>query len=81
MQARTAKIAQFFKNKYLFQVNNIPGYTKSHFEVWRRFSDFLGLREKLAARYQHKGIIVPYAPEKSISSLTKTKLTAGEEHR
>jgi hypothetical protein len=33
-------------------VNNIPGYTKSKSEVWRRFSDFLGLRDKLAERYQ-----------------------------
>uniref|UniRef100_A0A914MW70 PX domain-containing protein n=1 Tax=Meloidogyne incognita TaxID=6306 RepID=A0A914MW70_MELIC len=53
---------------------------KNHFEVWRRFSDFLGLREKLAIKYQHKGVIVPYTPEKSITSLTKTKLTTGEEH-
>ncbi|KAL3125004.1 hypothetical protein niasHT_009303 [Heterodera trifolii] len=61
-------------------VSKIPGYTKNRFEVWRRFSDFLGLRAKLAEKYQHLGVIVPYAPEKSITSLTKTKLNAGEEH-
>lgn len=34
------------------RVHNIPGYTKSMSEVWRRFSDFLGLRDKLIERYQ-----------------------------
>lgn len=60
-------------------MTDIPGYTKNHFEVWRRFSDFLGLREKLVAKYQQKGLLVPYPPEKSVTTLTKTKL-AGEEH-
>ncbi|KAI1702116.1 PX domain-containing protein [Ditylenchus destructor] len=58
------------------KVSEVPGYTKDHFEVWRRFSDFLGLREKLMMKYQHKGVIVPLAPEKSISALTKTKLNS-----
>lgn len=57
------------------KVSGIPGYNKNVFEVWRRFSDFLGLREKLVEKYQHQGIIVPLAPEKSLSALTKTKLT------
>lgn len=35
--------------------------------MWRRFSDFLGLRENLMAKYQHKGILVPSAPEKRFS--------------
>lgn len=71
----------FFHPKHIrtstyFQVENIPGYTKDRYEVWRRFSDFLGLREKLQEKYQQKGIVVPSAPEKSLSALTKTKLTA-----
>jgi len=60
-------------------VNNIPGYMKSKSEVWRRFSDFLGLRDKLVERYQPKGIVVPLAPEKSIKALTKTKLNATDD--
>ncbi|KAF7639775.1 PX domain-containing protein [Meloidogyne graminicola] len=79
-EKRGEGINAFIAYKIETQVSKIPGYTKNHFEVWRRFSDFLGLREKLVIKYQHKGIIVPYTPEKSISSLTKTKLTAGEEH-
>ncbi len=34
------------------RVHNIPGYSKSMSEVWRRFSDFLGLRDKLLEQYQ-----------------------------
>lgn len=34
--------------------------------VLRRFSDFLGLHEKLALKYIHLGRIVPPAPEKSV---------------
>jgi len=34
--------------------------------VSRRFSDFLGLHEKLVARYQTRGIVVPPPPEKSV---------------
>ena len=44
------------------------------FEVTRRFSDFLGLSEKLAGKYQHKGYYILPAPEKSIMSFTKGKL-------
>ena len=43
------------------------------FEVTRRFSDFLGLYEKLAGKYQHKGYYILPAPEKSIMSFTKGK--------
>jgi len=34
--------------------------------VYRRFSDFLGLHEKLVEKHQARGMIVPPAPEKSI---------------
>ena len=43
------------------------------FEVTRRFSDFLGLYEKLAGKYQHKGYYILPAPEKSIMTFTKGK--------
>jgi len=34
--------------------------------VTRRFSDFLGLHEKLVGRYQTQGIVIPPPPEKSV---------------
>uniref|UniRef100_A0A183CDP8 PX domain-containing protein n=1 Tax=Globodera pallida TaxID=36090 RepID=A0A183CDP8_GLOPA len=79
-EKRGEGINAFIVYKIETKVLNIPGYTKPRFEVWRRFSDFLGLRTKLGEKYQHLGVIVPYTPEKSISTLTKTKLNAGEEH-
>lgn len=35
-------------------------------EVFRRFSDFLGLRDKLAEKHLHFGVIIPPPPEKSL---------------
>jgi len=35
-------------------------------EVYRRFSDFLGLHEKLVVKHLHQGRIIPSAPEKSV---------------
>lgn len=51
---------------------NVLGFANKEYEVWRRFSDFLGLHEKLMEKYFHKGVMIPAAPEKSIAALTKT---------
>ncbi len=37
--------------------------------VQRRFSDFLGLYEKLKAKYLTQGVIIPYPPEKNMIGL------------
>ncbi|CCD63142.1 PX domain-containing protein [Caenorhabditis elegans] len=55
------------------EVSGVVGYTKQHYETWRRFSDFLGLHGKIVEKYLAKGIVIPQPPEKSISALTKTK--------
>ncbi|XP_052399712.1 sorting nexin-1 [Carassius gibelio] len=44
------------------------------FTVRRRFSDFLGLFEKLSEKHSQNGYIVPPAPEKSILGMTKVKV-------
>ena len=48
-------------------------------EVDRRFSDFLGLHEKLLAKHRHVGHIVPPAPEKSLVGMTLVKISKSEE--
>uniref|UniRef100_A0A1I8AAN0 PX domain-containing protein n=1 Tax=Steinernema glaseri TaxID=37863 RepID=A0A1I8AAN0_9BILA len=60
--------------KVVTRADNVIGYSNDHYDVWRRFSDFLGLHEKLVDKFQHEGIPIPCAPEKSIAALTKTKL-------
>lgn len=45
---------------------NIGLFKKSEMTVSRRFSDFLGLHEKLAEKYLHKGRLVPSPPEKNV---------------
>lgn len=44
---------------------NMTLFKKRDFEVMRRFSDFLGLHEKLTERYLKVGRIIPPAPEKN----------------
>ncbi|CAI2355552.1 unnamed protein product [Caenorhabditis sp. 36 PRJEB53466] len=55
------------------EVNGVIGYVKKNYEVWRRFSDFLGLHGKIVEKYLEKGVVIAIPPEKSISALTKTK--------
>lgn len=45
---------------------NMPIFSKHEFAVIRRFSDFLGVHEKLTEKYLRMGRIIPPAPEKSI---------------
>jgi len=41
-------------------------FKRPEMSVTRRFSDFLGLHEKLVNRYQARGIVIPSPPEKSV---------------
>lgn len=45
---------------------NMPLFKKKNFSVMRRFSDFLGLHDKLTEKYLRYGRIIPPAPEKSV---------------
>ena len=45
--------------------------------LFRRFSDFLGLHDKLTEKYLQNGRIVPPAPDKSVYSMTKVKIGGG----
>ncbi|KAL4228170.1 sorting nexin-2 [Mactra antiquata] len=56
----------------------IPAFKKSELFVVRRFSDFLGLYEKLHEKHAHYGRIVPPAPEKSLVGMTKVKMSKEE---
>ncbi|RWS27615.1 Sorting nexin-2-like protein [Leptotrombidium deliense] len=54
---------------------NLPYFRKNVFSVNRRFSDFLGLRDKLAEKHVHLGRIVPPAPEKDAVGTAKVKMS------
>ncbi|CAG0895868.1 unnamed protein product [Cyprideis torosa] len=58
---------------------NIPYFKcrNQETEVWRRFSDFLGLHDKLQEKYLHSGRIIPRAPEKNVLGTTKVKMSSG----
>ena len=44
----------------------MPTFMNSETSVKRRFSDFLGLHDRLNSKFLHLGKIVPPAPEKSV---------------
>ncbi|CAI9176827.1 unnamed protein product [Rangifer tarandus platyrhynchus] len=53
---------------------SLPMFRSKHFAVKRRFSDFLGLYEKLSEKHSQNGFIVPPPPEKSLIGMTKVKV-------
>ena len=57
-------------------------FKKKELKVNRRFSDFLGLHDKLAEKYRQSGRIIPPAPDKSVVGMTKVKISKdGDEHQ
>jgi len=61
-----------YKNCLVVLKTNIPDFRKSEMEVYRRFSDFLGLHEKLVEKHLRHGCIIPPPPEKSVIGMLTT---------
>ena len=54
-------------NTFMFALQtSVPNFKKPSVGVYRRFSDFLGLHEKLVEKHQPEGRIIPPPPEKSV---------------
>eukprot|EP00079_Xenopus_tropicalis_P012205 XP_002938918.1 PREDICTED: sorting nexin-1 [Xenopus tropicalis] len=53
---------------------NLLMFKSKHFTVKRRFSDFLGLYEKLSEKHSQNGFIIAPPPEKSLIGMTKVKV-------
>ncbi|VDN96950.1 unnamed protein product [Rodentolepis nana] len=54
---------------------NMKSFKKPNMCVQRRFSDFLGLYEKLKEKYLHLGVVIPCPPEKNVFGTTKIRLS------
>lgn len=52
----------------------LPAFHIKTFSVRRRFSDFLGLYEKLSVKHHLMGCIIPPPPQKSVVGMTKVKV-------
>lgn len=62
--------------KYTIETKtNLPYFRSETSTVDRRFSDFLGLRDKLAQKHMVDGFLVPPAPEKNALANFQSKLT------
>ncbi len=55
---------------------NLGCFKRQEFWVTRRFSDFLGLHEKLQERYASQGRLIPPPPEKNLVGTTKVKISS-----
>ena len=53
---------------------NHKHFRQNNFTAIRRFSDFLGLHEKLTEKHAQCGRIIPPAPQKNLVGTTKVKL-------
>jgi sorting nexin-1/2 len=53
---------------------NLKHFKRNNFTVIRRFSDFLGMHEKISEKHSPLGRIIPPAPEKNLVGSTKVKL-------
>jgi len=70
------KVGDGMKSYIVYKVTtktNLPFFRKSEFAVNRRFSDFRGLRDKLAEKHLHVGRIIPPAPDKDAVGTAKVK--------
>ena len=54
---------------------NVSYFKRSEMCVDRRFSDFLGLHDKLSEKYLQNGRIIPPAPDKSVVGMTRVKMS------
>ncbi|XP_044049340.1 sorting nexin-1-like [Siniperca chuatsi] len=53
---------------------SLPMFRSKAFSTRRRYSDFLGLYEKLSGKQSLHGCIIPPPPEKSVVGMTKVKV-------
>ncbi|XP_054896117.1 sorting nexin-1-like [Poeciliopsis prolifica] len=53
---------------------SLPMFRNKTFTVRRRFSDFLGLYEKLSEKHGPNGLVIPPPPEKNLLGMTKMKV-------
>lgn len=58
---------------------SLPFFRRNSFSVSRRFSDFRGLRDKLAEKHVNSGRIVPPAPEKDAVGTAKVKMSKDDD--
>lgn len=78
----TIKIYDVIKSDYVKYAietrTNLPYFRSEKSNVERRFSDFLGLREKLSQKFLVEGYIIPPAPDKNVMATFQAKMTKEE---
>ncbi|VVC33375.1 Sorting nexin Vps5-like, C-terminal,Phox homologous domain,Arfaptin homology (AH) domain/BAR [Cinara cedri] len=57
---------------------NMPMFKTNNMAVLRRFSDFLGLHNKLTEKYLRNGRLIPPAPQKNMLGSTRIKISGNQ---
>uniref|UniRef100_A0A5S6Q901 PX domain-containing protein n=1 Tax=Trichuris muris TaxID=70415 RepID=A0A5S6Q901_TRIMR len=77
-ERRGEGVASYIVYKIVTKIpSSVPGFSKKEYVAWRRFSDFLGLHDKLYDKYLPHGRIIPPAPAKNVFVSTKAKMVKG----
>uniref|UniRef100_A0A673JQI4 Sorting nexin-2 n=1 Tax=Sinocyclocheilus rhinocerous TaxID=307959 RepID=A0A673JQI4_9TELE len=71
---KVGKIVLRYDSCALLSNTSLTMFRSKTFTVRRRFSDFLGLFEKLSEKHSQNGYLIPPPPEKSILGMTKVKV-------
>ena len=79
-----AKIGEGMSSYMVYTVSTkttLPYFRRQSLSVHRRFSDFLGLHDKLAEKHAALGRIVPPPPSKSVVGTAKIKFSKADEQQ
>ncbi|XP_050421935.1 sorting nexin-2 isoform X2 [Adelges cooleyi] len=79
--SETTKVGEGMSSYVAYRVvthTNVAMFKNTNMAVLRRFSDFLGLHNKLTEKYLRNGRLIPPAPQKNVLSTTRIKISGNQ---
>ncbi|XP_025418453.1 sorting nexin-2 [Sipha flava] len=79
--SETTKVGEGMSSYVAYRIvtrTNLPMFKSNNLAVLRRFSDFLGLHNKLTEKYLRNGRLIPPAPQKNMLGSTRIKISGNQ---
>lgn len=79
--SETTKVGEGMSSYVAYRIvtrTNMPTFKANNMAVLRRFSDFLGLHNKLTEKYLRNGRLIPPAPQKNMLGSTRIKISGNQ---
>ncbi|XP_050548476.1 sorting nexin-2-like, partial [Daktulosphaira vitifoliae] len=79
--SETTKVGEGMSSYVAYRVvtrTNMSMFKNTNMAVLRRFSDFLGLHNKLTEKYLRNGRLIPPAPQKNMLGTTRIKISGNQ---